>query len=745
MFDSIFDRDSSFNELQADNFGSRYHLSESIDSEHPYPVSVPPSLADGLPSLEYTVSAPPSVLGESPSFGKVFCTSSSFDPTTISPLVGYGDSRYFGSFDTCDSALLPLTYPQESPILDTRYDRIPDNQPITSSFSPTTEDVFNPYMAGSSFSFSSLDVRASQMLNVGGWMEQPQIIEPIAEADEYNTDVAPISIPYPNTRSFNDNFASYPCSEAVEQHSRSKAVNIPQSQRRPASYNTTNSQSQWAQRVPPVLSVSPISSRRPRGATLSRSNSRTSSRRGVATPSPTEGLGWVTYQMNTQTNRLAPTSTEGPQGRTPRGRKKGLTAEQRSHAALMRIIGACSNCQKRKEKCDPGTPCRSCLEHYKGDLVNHPCRDRVLSDLIRAFLSEDVGWHPTARPLQSFLTPNSFNIPSGAIHNIPLYFGFGPALIVPVHVLHIESSQPHLHEHIIYSWPPESSTASRDTHAVLPAVLTRNALSNLTQTLDNHLSELVAHHFRHFPLFCSPLRILRDVYVFFRSLSTGSTQSRILHQALKLLVLVHIGGDITLPPIHENETLYQLVQDTMNMSDEGIPTPCFIRTQFGGVMPDLALCLMKEVLSSLEQLFLNRDCEDWAISLAVTMTVLMTIESIQYHAAKLPYHNSFDTPRPSTPDDGYGVDDEGVKTLLVFYTACFSGCHARLRPDWEGESTFSRRALSPEDVFVESVRNSIKRASGEGYLSRKATEKRSGDDMEYFFDRLVARLLLLKP
>jgi hypothetical protein len=743
MFDSIFDHNSY--ELQTDSFAPAYHLSESIDSDHPYLASAPPSLADGLPSLEYTVSAPPSLLGDSPSFGKVFCTSPSFDPATTSPLVGYGDSRYFGSFDACDNVLSPLSYPQESPILDTRYDRIPDSQPLPSSFTSTTEDVFNPYVAGSSYSFSSLDVRASQMLNVGGWMEQPQIIEPIAEADEYNTDVAPISIPYPQSRSFNGNLASYPHSEGVEQHSRSRAVNIPQSKRRPASYNPTSSQSQWVQRVPPVLSVSPVSSRRPRSVTLSRSNSRTSSRRGVATPSPTEGLGWVTYQMNTQTNRLAPTSTEGTQGRTPRGRKKGLTAEQRSHAALMRIIGACSNCQKRKEKCDPGTPCKSCLEHYKGDLVNHPCRDRVLSDLIRAFLSDEVGWHPTARPLQSFLAPNGFDISSDIVHNIPLYFGFGPALIVPVHVLHLESNQPHVHEHMIYSWPPESSTASGDTHAVLPAVLTRNALSRLTQTLDNHLSQLVSHHFRHFPLFCSPLRILRDVYVFFRSLPTDSVQSRVLHQALKLLVLVHIGGDIALPPVCENEALYQIVQDTMPTFDEGTLTPCFIRSQFGSVMPDLALCLMKEVLSSLEQLFLNRDCADWPMSLAVTITVLMTIESIQYHAAKLPYHACFDAPRSPAPDNSYGADDEGIKTILAFYAACFSGCHARLRPDWDGEAAPSSRASSPEDVFVESVRSSIKKASSAGYLSRKASDTRRTDDMEYFFDRLVARLLLLKP
>jgi hypothetical protein len=743
IFDPIFHSDTRFTG-PGDNLASEYHLSESVDSEQAYLVSAPPSLADGTPSLEYTVSAPPSVL--SSSFGQVYCTSPSFDNTTTSPTGAYGDSRYFGSFDTCDSALSPFEYPRESPILDTRYDRIPHSLPITSSSEIPTETVFNPYVAGSSHSFSGLDVRASQMLNVGTWMDQPQIIEPIAEADEYNADAAPIAIPSPHSQSFNDSLISDPWSVQLDQHFRSRAVSIPQSSRQPTSYNAAIAQSQRAQRAPPILSVSPVSYRRPRSVTLSRSSSRAGSRRSVATPSPTsEGLGWVVYQMNTQTNRLAPTSIEGTHGRTPRGRKKGLTSEQRSHAALMRIIGACGNCQRRKEKCDPGTPCKSCLEHYKGDLVNHPCRDRVLSDQSGTFLSESLGWHPTARPLESFLSATSFDITSDITYNIPVYFGFGPSLTVPVHALHMATNEPHLHNHFIYSWPPESGNVLEHTHAVLPAVLTRHAMSDLMQTLDTHLSLLVSHHFRHFPLYCSPLRILRDVYVFYRSLPTDSSQSRTLHQALKLLVLVHVGGDITLPAPNHNQALSRLVHDTMEIYDNSEPTPCFIRSQFGSIMPGLALSLMKEVLSSLEQLLLNRDGEDWPMSLAILITVLMTIESIHYHAAKVPYHNSFDTPRSSILVEDHNVDNEGVNTLLAFYTACFSGCHARLRPDWEGEVTQPQQNSRPEDVFVESVRGSIKKASSAGYLSRKATEKRQGDDMEYFFDRLVARLLLLKP
>lgn len=713
-------------------------LSGSLNSEQPYLASAPPSLADGIPSLD--VSAPPSFLDGFSSLGQVYCTSPSFD---ASPIIGSRDELYYGSFDACYNSALPSTHTQESPILDTRYERIVDSLPMVSSFESTSDTVLNPFVAGSSHSFNSLDVRASQIFtNIGTWTDQPQIIEPIVEADEYSVEAAPIPIPYIQSQSFNNSFTSYPHSADIEHH-RSRAVTIPQSNRRPASYNAAIGQSPRAHRVPPVLSVSPITHRRQRSVTLSRSNSRTEPRRRAPTSSPTsEGLGWVSYQLNAQTNRLTPTSTDGGQGRTPRGRKKGLTAEQRSHAALMRVIGACTNCKNRKEKCDPGTPCRSCLEHYKGDLVNHPCRERRLSDLSSAFLNS--GWHPTARPIEILAAPKRFNILS-TTYTIPLYFGFGPELRVLVHPLHIEDGFNLQHEHCIYSWsPPDPSTHCTHTNTVLPAGLTEDAASNLTWNLDNHLSLLVSQHFRHFPLYCSPLRILRDVYVFFRSLPTGSSQSRTLHQALKLLVLVHVGGDITLPAPASDTALSHLVHSTMNTSDTSTPTPCFIRSQFGKVMPGLALRLMHEVLSGLEQLLLNRDCDDWPMSLAIMITVLMIIESIDYHAAKLPYHNSFDL-ASHVSDEDPSVDAENVNILLAFYTSCFSGCHARLRPDWEGEASSSQESASPQDAFVESVRESIRNATGVGYLSRKATAARHDDDMGYFFDRLVARLLLLKP
>jgi len=746
LYDPFFQGETNYTGTQERSYVAGHPLSESYTSEPVYLVSAPPSIADEPPSLEYTVSAPPSILDGQSSFEQVHGTSLSFDTISTSPLVVQADSQYFGSFGACDNSLLsPLGTISDSPILDTRYERIPESFTSSAdSFESTAETVFNPHVADSSHSFSGLDMRHSRLFsNVGTWAEQPRIIEPIAEDDGGRSAVEPIAIPQSPSQSYTSMLPSYRRSDGeYELYSHSRAIAIPDNTRG-QSVNNRATASASARRAPPMLSLSPGSSRYPRSVALSRSASL--SRRKASTPSPTsDAYGWVSYQPNPLTNRLAPTSTEGMSGRALKGRKRALTAEQRQHAALMRIIGACSNCQRRKEKCDPGTPCRACLDHYKGDLVNHPCRDHTLIDLSAAFLSDRLGWHPTARPLESFVPAGQFQISKEITYTIPLNFGFGPSFPVSVHPVQLNDDAPLVHEHIIYSWPPQPYTGSPHEHAVLPAVLTTDAQFQLTQTLDSHLSLLVAHHFRAFPLYCSPLRILRDIYVFSRSLSTKSPHYRILHQALKLLVLVHIGGDITLPSRSESPMLEQVIRSTMNIPDDLTPTLCFIRSQFGAIMPALALSLMKDVLTSLEQLLLNKNCDEWPIALAVLITVLMTVESIHYHAAKLPYHTHYDTSRSYITEDNVKVDDHGVKELLEFYIACFSGCHARLRPDWEGESMQSHQTGTPEDVFIQSLREAIKREDTSSYLIKKAKEKRQDADMGYFFDRLVARLFTLR-
>lgn len=316
---------------------------------------------------------------------------------------------------------------------------------------------------------------------------------------------------------------------------------------------------------------------------------------------------------------------------------------------------------------------------------------------------------------------------------------------VSVHPVELDSAQPLVHRHLVYSWPPQSSTASTHTQAVLPAILTANAVTELKKDLDAHLGRLVMTEFSQFPLYCSQLRTLRSVYVFFRSLRPDSKQTRVLLQALKLLVLVHIGGDITLPKQTENRFLARLVHDTMNVSNDYRPTPCLIRSQFGNMMPELANELMRDVLSSLEVLLLGRNEEDWPITLAVLMVVLMTVESIHYHSAKRPYHEAYG-PTSSAADSGNTeVDDQAVDKILKFYSACFSACHTRLRPEWKGDLEKVAGRASAPDLFIKGMREAIGKASPGGYLVDKARKKRTNDDdMGYFFDRLVARLLLLE-
>ncbi|KAF2185039.1 hypothetical protein K469DRAFT_632778 [Zopfia rhizophila CBS 207.26] len=760
-------------------FGApEHHVPESFPLDlHSAPPSAPPSLFDGLSSLDHAFSAlsAPVSFADGPvsgdyTFSWLSSASPSFSTTATSPLIGRNDGVHRGPFDPFGAPPSAFATNPSSPLIK-RHESAHTGTfgSFDASESAASPQTFNPFVASSPQAFGSFGEASSQeFANVGGWADQPQIIEPIPELEHERA----VTIPQPNPRSYNSNYGSLPwAQETPLEQPPARAITIPQTNQRAASYNTNFLSSPRAREVRPVLSVSPDFRPRHRSIALSRSVSRSEPRRSrgsLIPPSPTSNtLGWVSYQPNHQTHRLVPSGADGNRGRRQRGRTKALTTEQRRSAALMRVIGACSNCKKRKEKCDPGIPCKSCLEHYKGDLINHPCRDRLLSDLSESFLSDSLGWHPTIRALNNLadgIGPNKVNPLTSMTYTIPLILGFGPYLHVQVNALHVQDTNALYHNHIVYSWPPSTSSRSVHTHVVLPALLTPAALTTLQDTLDTHLSLLVTSHFRSFPLYCSPLRILREIYVLYRSLPANSPHSRLLHQALKLLVLVHIGGDLTLPLPPTDPVLSQLIHASMaefpDLESEISPTPCFIRAQLGSVMPELAMSLMRDVLSKLERVLLDRECQEWAIALAAILVLLMTVESIQYHDAKLPYHHSSNTNSDAGRNIGQEtgrLDVQGAKSLLTFYSACFSGCHARLKPDWEGDkdiaSSYAKSGsrqedpvsgLRPEDKFVESVREAVKRAGQAGYLSAKVNKERDEGDMGWFFDRLVARLLLLK-
>ncbi|CAI6341832.1 unnamed protein product [Periconia digitata] len=695
-------------------------------------VSAPSSTAEGTSPLGQDSSWPSTTTGTSPFMDRAMA--------------------YPSSINVCEDLLSPSHVSAISPLFGSDSFTSPNSYPTTARPLP-----FNPYLATSPNAFNNLDISASQALsNLGSWVEQSPL--PQSNHGEFSSRVGineipeivcegtmPISIPFSQKSSPTFPSQQWTATPTEPQEQQQQQLPTP-------SQPINISQSRFQrQQVPPLLPVSPDHRSLPRSASLSSSISKHERRRSRTSISQSRNeYAWVNYEPQSETNSLVP-SVNGIQGRRNRGRVGPLRVDQRSHAALMRRVASCSSCRKRKEKCDPGIPCRSCIEYYKGDLINHPCRDFRISDLSNDFLAERLGWHPIERSISSFVGPHGYHEATDLTYRIPLTFGFGPALMLSVHPVQIADMPRLRHNHLIYSWPPNTTAPIQHTHAVLPAVITAQAKLSLQNDLDKHLALLVKQHFREFPLFCSPLNILREVYILYRTLPTMSAYARLLEQSLKLLVLVHIGGDVTLPTSSTHPDLQDLMNATMQQNSEQLTTtPCFIRSQFGAVMPSLALCIMKEVLLSLEQLLVHRDPKEWPIALATLIVVLITVESIQYHAAKLPYHYSYDslTSRSQLESESR-VDDEGaVKSLLGFYAVCFSSCHTKLHERWDAGRTMgdAGHGATPGDKFIESVREAIRKAASEDdYLVRKAGAQRAGDDMRYFFDRLAARLLVLNP
>ncbi|CAI6331911.1 unnamed protein product [Periconia digitata] len=366
-----------------------------------------------------------------------------------------------------------------------------------------------------------------------------------------------------------------------------------------------------------------------------------------------------------------------------------------------------------------------------------------ISDLSNDFLAESLRWHPTERDIESLASPHHYNVVADVSYSIPLIFGFGPAIKVSVHPLRIRDLPFLCHNHVIYEWPPSSAPPQTYSHLVLPATMSQDSMTNLPTDLDNHLSLLVKSHFRSFPLYCSPITVLREVYVLYLSLPQN-THEHLLEQALKLLTLVHLSGDITIPSPSTNSVLDELIGSTMTLEEPLATTPCFIRAQFGTIAQTLALSLMKEVLLSLEELSLKNGLRVWPVALATLMLVLMTIESIQYHASKLPYHHNYDSTESKPGSESQLENEDAVKSLLAFYTARFGDYHSRLHDMRDRTATGSSDLdMNPEDKFIENIREMIKKISLGEYAVRRAGAERVDQDMQWFFDRLVARLLVL--
>jgi len=154
---------------------------------------------------------------------------------------------------------------------------------------------------------------------------------------------------------------------------------------------------------------------------------------------------------------------------------------------------------------------------------------------------------------------------------------------------------------------------------------------------------------------------------------------------------------------------------------------------------------MQEVLSKLEAECLNKNCRRFPLIVSTFMVLFMAVESIQYHTHKDAFHYAFDEEETSQGPSKDEVD--GMVDLLEFYKNCFAGCHRdRLLSATDtrfwGESTGS--AMKAGELALSKLRSGIQVAKG--YLIDRSKESLTtrGGDITVFFDRLVARLLLLE-
>ncbi|KAK8175772.1 hypothetical protein IWX90DRAFT_120700 [Phyllosticta citrichinensis] len=492
---------------------------------------------------------------------------------------------------------------------------------------------------------------------------------------------------------------------------------------------------------------------------------------------------------------------EVERARRARGRKGPLNEEQRRHAAELRKIGACQNCRRRKFKCDPGVPCQSCLKYYGSELINFPCRNWHLNDISSSLLTDIRSWHP--RSLDSLL---DFYLLDPTVYELNIRLGRGPPVAVQVRMIDAYPTRPILHEHLVYPWPPRSDQAApaMHTHNVFPAIAVNQI--RLRFTLDQYLSDLVDNptYIHSFPVFRSRLQVFEHVYNFYRSLDKSSPHHSLLHNALKLLVLVHVGDVTELDPTTPYDPSFaHFMSDDGIASASGASTPCFIRSQLGAAVPALASALLLRTLTLLYETSLPQRHDAFPVVMATVAVVLMARESVQYHAARLAFHACHDdyfaadadaaemqatvvfaagssqqhtqqpvfgpAPPPvkasGTPSDDPKPDP--IDRLLSFYRACYGRAHAAHFPliatrDRHSSSSTSRQtsqrhpplfADASNQRFVDALRQVLAGDETAWYVRERVgigvsddgvsnDGERDGRGMAGFFDRLLGRLFV---
>jgi len=209
----------------------------------------------------------------------------------------------------------------------------------------------------------------------------------------------------------------------------------------------------------------------------------------------------------------------GPGGKRQRGRRGPLNHAQRISTAHMRNVKACASCRVRKAKCDVGIPCKQCITYYKANLIHHPCRGQLLEDVADKVLKGNI--FPRKRALGKDFGVNFRTLDHFTVY---LSIGFGMPFAWSAQVASpstVETFARELrHEHVVYKWTGHHQMPSQRTvekHWVFPALLTNPNPAGLKNAIDEHLTQLVDNpdNFAKFPVFKSPLVVLKDIYKFY--------------------------------------------------------------------------------------------------------------------------------------------------------------------------------------------------------------------------------------
>jgi Fungal Zn(2)-Cys(6) binuclear cluster domain len=485
------------------------------------------------------------------------------------------------------------------------------------------------------------------------------------------------------------------------------------------------------------------------------------------------------------------------------GRQRKLDEDVRRGAAIMRRLGACKTCRKRKIRCDTGIPCRRCVIHFGKDLNKCPCRGDQLDAIADSMILPNA--FPRGEPARFFKDAWFVDESRTLVINFDLGFGVH-WMSLRCHPLASKTGgrvEPLTHRHSDYCWPPQAAASHRSTREdlVFPAKLAMD--QDLEALVEKYLGDILHHEsFLTFPLWRSQLNVLLGIYWLYKQLAPVSSLGQTslqkitdnvlqelrnpLENALKLLVLVHQGGDLRV--IRNNNSLNILGHAYGNAGhiqyNELRITPCIVRSELGEAFSKVAHKLMRSVLKSLEGLSQTPDPEMFPIIVATFATLCMTLESLQYHMAKVPYHAYIGNQTPNHAEDAVTRDltDQNAEILLRFYKGTV--CHSKLPKlgtKSQSELTFLLGSLfSPSAELSAAARGNKRRNSASsrersGSFSSNtkpsATTKESAafldglhnairdsreyleykaqvmivpmHDMTAFFDRLLARLFLL--